>query len=183
MNNQNAVRIRAIFIFLALVLMVIGGLTPTASPKAAQSAQDVTVVNTEKNPVPVFDVENPAKQPFQTSVLSFIEAGSPSGHAFFRVPAGKRLVIEYISGILSVPFGQSIVTFELTTTASRLTANHSVQISFAGVLAGSSQFTAGQLVKIYADPGTIVGVGAFRNTYTGTGRVSVTISGYLLDVP
>src|SRR5262245_52540493 len=75
-------------------LLIVGGVLAVclALPRpAAAQAQDVNVVSS---------VDEPARQPYQTSVsLNFGSAPGTEGSTFKTVtlPAGKRLVIQYVS--------------------------------------------------------------------------------------
>ena len=69
---------------------------------AARAADPpVTVTNTPTNPVPVQEVDNFAKHPFQVGTTSLTNAFNPAGLTLAVVPAGKRLVVEFISATCS----------------------------------------------------------------------------------
>src|SRR5437870_6667310 len=69
-------------------------ISPTPSP--SPSRQNVNVVNPVSSPVPIRDVENAARQRFQTRlVCNFI--GSFQCSDQITVPSGKELVIEFVS--------------------------------------------------------------------------------------
>jgi hypothetical protein len=77
----------ALGLFLALCIMApAAGYSQTTKPPA-----DVKVTNSSAEPVPTRDVDNSARQPFTVGLVSF-------NNNTFQVPAGKRLVIEYVSG-------------------------------------------------------------------------------------
>ena len=54
----------------------------------------------------VCEVNNSDLQPFQERVEFTLEPGVGAWAGFVAVPAGKRLVIEYISGQAFLPIGQ-----------------------------------------------------------------------------
>jgi len=159
--------------FLTLVLAL--GLM--SAPAWAQ--QDVNVVSS---------VDEPAHHPFQASVsLDFSKSpgtvGSTFGHIF--VPAGKRLVIEYVSAGIFLSGTQTdnfIARASLATTIDGKTVTH----FFVPVARGTdsdSQFkgvSVGQVTRLYAE-GTIEAT-VIPNHLPNTGAASVSISGYLVDI-
>jgi hypothetical protein len=113
--------------------------------QAFAQTRPVTVTNTPL-PVTVTNPETPV-------VFSLANAGST-----FAVPKGKRLVIEYVSGTcLTFPNGS--VSIAATTNGTRLEHSFSSPVINPLPLDNPRQISAatfGDLVKIYADPGTIV---------------------------
>jgi hypothetical protein len=66
----------------------------------------ITIANTPSAPVPIQNVDEYGRQPFQQFVSIDIPDGSISGDSdTFTVPVGKRLVIEHVSGqiVLTTP--------------------------------------------------------------------------------
>jgi hypothetical protein len=59
----------------------------------------VSVSNAGNSPLLVRDVDNAARQPFRVNLFPQVLAGSQHGTASFQLPAGRMLVIEYVSGI------------------------------------------------------------------------------------
>jgi|SRR5262249_54854649 len=182
MNRQTSLRSKTIFFIAALVLIVIASHAPTVFPVSAQGAQDVRVVNFEKEAVPVFDVENPARQAFQTDLTVLMREGISSDDAGMMVPAGKRLVIEYVSGRAELPAGQFLNTVALSTHVSSSQVVHYVQPTLLGANPTDAFFSIGQLVKIYADPGIEVHFILRRSSSTGSASARVSLSGYLVDL-
>jgi len=120
----------------------------------------------------VRDVDNPARQPFQFSLL----AVAPNNQ--FTVPSGKRLVIEYVSGRLSVSLGQQLESVFLFTKVNNVSVDH----YFTPILTGGvtqSIFTVSQQTRIYADPGTVIKLFTL-GAVTEFG--DLTISGYFVDL-
>jgi hypothetical protein len=66
----------------------------------------VKVMNGAGNPVPVGDVDQPARQIFRESLSCAVAQGQIDCMNQLSVPAGKLLVIETISATLNVPGGQ-----------------------------------------------------------------------------
>jgi hypothetical protein len=176
-------------------------------PANVPPPQNVKVVNTESEPVPVTgtvsvsnlggtplpvrDVDNPARQPFQASIIE-PPLGTPNP-VFFTVPAGKRLVIEYVSAE-ALALDPDCVTpprFALTTTAGGTPLAHffypenSGTISFSGNTA--KVYGLSRQTRIYADPLTQVKLNVRTDalplcSYNSAGR-DLHISGYLVNVP
>jgi len=145
----------------------------------AVAAQAVTVTNT---PLPVREVADPAKQPFQAMEIAQI---TDLNHLFqlATVPAGKRLVIEYASAGSNVTAGTKMVAV-ITTTAGGNTVSHSLVMVDQGLLQGSLNIVAAQPMRLYADPGTPVTGIIWRDSPNGGGgNWGMTISGYFVDVP
>src|SRR5439155_17389827 len=86
-----------LFLLLTPILLSCFALLPVV--RAAPSPSNVNVVNTTASPVPVRDVDNPSRQPFQAEVVGgFADGASTTGDiTIATVPAGKRLVIEHVS--------------------------------------------------------------------------------------
>lgn len=136
----------------------------------------IQVGNSASSPVPVRDVENPAREPFSASLncsntISNGCAGSVS------VPAGKRMVVEFVSGRVSVGSGNELTSVLIVTGGKEhfLLAHKSPATPTSG-----TRFDVSQPLRLYSDPGgdvslhvEISGIGAS----TLIGR----ISGYLVD--
>src|SRR5438132_10795306 len=94
-----------LFLLLTPILLSCFALLPIAQAASSPSnvnvvnTPNVNVVNTPASPVPVRDVDNPAKQPFQAEAMGgFADGASTTGDIpITTVPAGKRLVIEHVS--------------------------------------------------------------------------------------
>jgi hypothetical protein len=158
--------------------------TVTNSPtvKLATGAS-VTVNNGESNPVLVQNV-NDGVTPFHQTVTSTIPNGSVSGSGIIAVPSGQRLVIEYASAFINVPVGQNIHQLDITTEIRGVRVPHYLTRNSNGTsFGGSDVFTAGQQLRLYADGDTAVIFDVARNTATGSGSLTVTVSGYLVKIP
>lgn len=148
------------------------------------SSNTVQLGNTVDNPVMVRDVDNPARQPFQEEFAITLPDNFGGENATFMVPLGKRLVIEYVSARGFVPAGQTL-TFSIRTRQGN-TPNgvvHYLVSTEQGFSGTSTGFVAGQVMRLYADPGTQVLVRAGRNPATGTGNAFIAVSGHFVDVP
>lgn len=122
--------------------------------------------------------------PFQSSVDISLPAGTGGQNAFVQVPAGKRLVIEYVSGDALMPTGQKCLLSVLTLLAGQTTATqHRLETVALGKFGATDHFRAAQVVRLYADPGTTVTLRADRDLATGTATARMSLSGKLVAVP
>jgi hypothetical protein len=172
--------------------------------------QPVVVANTTANPVPTMvnntvsnpvpakitnttlptvASDNPAFQPFQASIYVSIANGSNSGGdngnvspgtQTVLIPAGKRLVVQTVSmyrqGTIATQTVQIFInsSFGGTYTAFALPVVGGTTASYVG---------AAQPMTFYADGGTELLANVFRSGTTGAESETVTISGYLVNLP
>ena len=160
--------------------------TSTQGQGGNQQPLNVSVVNTATRPVYVRDVDNPARQPFHVELYDFrMIAGDTLSTDSFIVPAGKRLVIEQVSGRFTAPAGQTL-DLVVQTGPSEAPATHYYLPVRQGPLAPLSGdgFVLNQLSRQYAEPGSNVGVILQRRGGTdGEASGLMTFTGYLVDVP
>ena len=131
------------------------------------------------SPLTIRDKDNPALQPVQ---FSGVQIGGASSTTILTVPAGKRLVIETVSGNMNILNGQKFLALSVGTTgggsASQL--SHYFTPIFTGTQGSFDFYSFNHSVRIYADPQTNVVLS--RNTTSSNVSVSVTISGYYVDL-
>jgi hypothetical protein len=166
-----------------------GTTTVAGTVAATQSGPwSVDVSNTAASPVPFRDVDNPARQPFQAQVMGgFADGASTTGDiTLTTVPAGKRLVIEYVS-----IFGAMITDQKMIDASVKLHSGfsdeydfHSYQNAAHTSVAGLDYFVSSGPVRFYSGPGPVYCF-AERNSIAGANPNSVTftISGYFVDCP
>ena len=174
-------------------LFVVLGTVVLASPLPAQAGPDVTVVNPPSQPVPVTGSVNiVVTDPVAGSVtipLSGTTSAtgtltlffSPSGFAT-TVPAGKRLVIEFVSVRVEVPSGQK-ATVVLIAVVGTAAAQHIIATAPLTGFGTADLFEASVPARIYADPATSVTAFVARTSATGSANAFVKFSGQLVDVP
>ena len=127
---------------------------------------------------------NDAAQPFQASASADQSGTNVSTLNVATVPAGKRLVIEWVTMGAQVPPGQHAEILSITTSSGTGGHSHSFVIHpQPDAVIGDAIFRANQSLRLYANPGTTVSALFRRNTSAGTANWGVTISGYLVDVP
>jgi hypothetical protein len=142
----------------------------------------VRVTNPKSDPALVRDVDNPGRDPFQIQLPVPIAAGTNAPNAVFQVPAGKRLVIEYVSAMGNVPVGQRVQFVNVNTFSSGSLVFHYLRATEMGTSSATPGvgYIASEAVRFYADPGTQVRVAVNRNDGAGTGTFTIAVSGYLV---
>jgi len=161
--------------------------TVWAAPQNPPSAP-VTVVNTTANPVPVTITNSPAPDtPFQASLCynagdTYTCAGWPSS---LTVPAGKRLVVEFVSGGCRVDGTTgTIESVILRTYVGPVppVVHHMTLTPVSPPVQTENKYTFTQQTRIYADPETEVVFSPVSSTMEPH-RCFVTISGHLVTAP
>jgi hypothetical protein len=160
---------------------------PVTSNVAIDSSANTVKIDTS-NSLAMRDVENPARQPFQTEFLS---AEFPDGVAvnfspLTTVPQGKRLVIEQVSVVGGMLLGQKMVQAGIQVSQNENNVRHNLIVTAQGTSGCCRDiYVASQQVRLYADAGSSVLGFAVRNTTTGYANLalSYSISGYMIDAP
>jgi hypothetical protein len=114
-------------------------------------------------------------------LLSFNMSDGQSGvQSEFTVPAGKRLVIEFVTAILTVQAGQSAaVTFFVRTGGiSAPGIVHALAVTPQGTFNSGGVFVSSQLVRLYPDPGTSVIFEFTRNAANGVAGGNISLTGH-----
>ena len=125
-----------------------------------------------------------ATQPFQTTVEIKLPSGTEGQNGSFHVPKGKRLVLDFASGEAFLPAGQKAVFSVITSLAGQPTGiSHYLASTTLGTFGAAEYFGAGQIVRLYADPGTVVMLRVDRDAPTGDGLARMSVSGELVAVP
>ena len=152
-----------------LALLAAIGLVTSRPAHSGGGPVPVTVTNT---PLAVSSLDNPDQQPVELhpSLSSFGQSST-----FYTVPAGKRMVIEYVNVASN--------TFNDPNRYSFILVHNFLFTNFSLVPDGSPYVGSSQKVTLYADAGSQV-TGFFQ--YTGSNaspNIYCTISGHLVDVP
>lgn len=126
----------------------------------------------------VRNVDEPGRGAFQTTV----QVGFSTGFAGIPIPAGKRLIIDYVS-IHGNADGNGGVTVPTVLIESSINSQASVNyyISPVRVEPTADQYRASQEVKIYADS-LAIGVG-YAGAVPLVLSFAVDVSGHLIDMP
>ncbi len=143
-------------------------------------------VQTQEISTPVRDVENPARTPFHFTCNAL------SLSCDFAVPAGQRLVIENIRGLIAVPPGQKVLVqvtgFSVPGGGSpdaNLT-DITLPVVLQGTFTGLDHYALNQLTRIYLDHNDFAprsgSVFVFRDSGAGDLFFRVSVSGYLITL-
>lgn len=136
------------------------------------------VSNTSAAPLYVRDVDNPAHHPFATSLsCNITPPASQSCASTFSVPSGVELVIETFSVSAALASGQKGSGFIEVTTGGA-TVSMAVPLLFTGTFAIFDTYAATQPLRLYADAGSTVQVGASQTGFAGGAELNFTVSGY-----
>src|ERR1035437_7452779 len=151
--------------------------TPTVNiGNLPDGTNTVQVFATTNTPVFVRDVDNPARQFYQRSLQSSQSSVSSWLVVFDAVPAGKRLVVEFISLEAVVSNGNVIRAI-----VDHQQGDPTHRFPFSAQATGD--FVAAQQMRMYFEAGETPRISVFRDTNTGTIYLAGTISGYYIDVP
>jgi hypothetical protein len=159
------------------------GNSPTVSLAGGTS---VGISNSASAPVLVRDVDNPGRHPVTFTDSVSIADGSYAGFSTgaFTPPSGKRLVLEYVAGLVALQPGQK-AWVKMLTPVGNGSYEHALTIvpqgNFSPLYAFPELFSINQQLRVYADGIGSVSVGLTRNANTGPATLNVTFSGFLLD--
>ena len=157
-----------------LTLLAAVGLFASRPAHTTGGPVPVTVANA------VQERDSPVRQPVQAGVLLGNAAGEQFTGKFYTVPAGKRLVIEYVtaSSLAYVAgYDQNGYRIQIQT------GNGNGGVAFFNLVPDAAPApSVSQVVKLYSDAGTTV-----RATLDTTGvnysDVEIGFTGYLVDIP
>lgn len=150
---------------------------------------NVVVTNSPAQPVPVKEQNNPAFQPFQWQ-----QGVSMLGANYFYsfsipVPAGKRLVVEQISGYFVGNSSGTVPRMSLQTHLNGAPSATWIPLTNVGADGASgAQYNGISQLRMYADGGTNMTVFVGKSTdafgnYSSATSGAVTITGYLVNLP
>jgi hypothetical protein len=98
------------------------------------------------------------------------------------VPAGKQLIVEFVSISAAVPTGQKLRS-SISTTVGGSTASYAVPVNSQDPANDTTDvIIANQALKVAADPSSTVSLYAVRNSSKGTATVTISVSGYFTSV-
>ena len=139
------------------------------------------------SPLMVRDLDNPARQPlqFETGCTSITTAGCNLDLPASLIPAGKRLVIEYVSMLAGTDDVGQVVFLEVSTSAGGSRVFHNFPpspptVGHYSFAVNGALTSIGQQVRLYADSGSVVNLNALASVPV---QVLFTVSGYLVDIP
>jgi hypothetical protein len=161
-----------VHILAALGLLIVAGTIMALSQKQVLAALGYT---------PVRDITNGALAPISHRFNIGFPAGSVSTDEF-TVPAGKRLVIESVSGAAFLSPGTA-VDFGLDVMTNGVYVRHYFPSQSIGVFFSLERFQTSQAVRIYADPGSVIRSVVQKNNITVVGGGDFAISGHFVALP
>src|SRR5579863_5243669 len=131
------------------------------------------------------DADNAARQPFQSSWGCSFTGGTSSctDTTSIVVPTGKELVIEFVNmfAVLPSPAKGEFVSFGVA--QGGITVGYILPFNFIFDNGSVTTSAAGQQTRLYADPSTNVSVQCNVTAISASGFCSVSVSGYLVNVP
>jgi hypothetical protein len=116
--------------------------------------------------------------PFQAKVEITLAPGHGGENGWIPVPAGKTLVIEYVSGEAFMPTGQKAL-FGVEVDQGSGAMRHYLGAHAAGAFGSADYYWASTPAKFYAKGGTQVNLRADRDLATGSAKFRLALSGYL----
>jgi hypothetical protein len=175
-NGRNRYVLAAVFggLFLAGSVMQ----SPNSQAKGAY-ASPVSVMNTSASPVVT---EHAARIPYQATQVVACSAGLSQCIATFTgAPAGYRLVIENVSGMIPEAGGTTFpATAALTTfIGASVTRWWGIPTFFGAQIFGEVQCNFNQTVRAYFDASAGVPQVHMYANFSGSDSPEVTISGYI----
>ena len=157
-------------VFGALALL---GAVLLVSSRPAHTAGGPIPVNVA-NTVATRSDDSPARQPFQTEV-GFNFQGGFGVAGLIQVPAGKRLVIESMTAVESRSFDKNAYSV--------LLSDRTGQAGLSLTPTGDPSPVKTQPVRLTAEAGENVSVSVSSSQAASLSDVSVSVSGYYVDVP
>jgi len=156
---------------------------PATSNVAIDGSANTVKVDTT-NPIPVRDVDNPARQPFRTSVFVSLADGSTLAgtNPGLTPPAGKVLVIEQISINGNAPSGQKFAcVLDVTDNFAQVLLDQAIPLTLQGTFGPVDTFQGNLPTRMYLQPSDNIAFNVFRTSGTGTAGVRVSFSGHFVD--
>ena len=165
---------------LALTAMFLAGSLahhPGSQAKGATYSTPVTVMNTTANAAVVRDEDSPGRDAFQTQLNLSLAGTSGQG---LNIPAGKRLVIDYVAVAGSGPSTGTQPYVVIFTTVNG-GPSVSYQLTLTQSTLAQQQFQDSEKVQIAGDTAFVSLAFAGNNPFFLNAAVSV--SGHLIDIP
>ena len=170
--------------------LAIAALAIVAVPASAQFSSPVTVKNTTAQPVPAKDLNLVTATPVSFVNLFGIQPGIFGNQTgSYIVPAGQRLVINYVSAQCDLPGSGDayavVASDQAQVNSIRILGvflpMHSVPYPAGG--AGHQLSVGGNSTEILIDAGRVVVIEVNRTNGTETGNCFAGFSGYLIALP
>jgi len=129
------------------------------------------------------NVDEPGRHPFSVQVSCDLADTVAFGGGSTALPAGKRIVVDYVSVRATLPSGQKLLRADVSTTVAGNTQPYAVVPTFTGTdTSGNDVYVAGQQVTLYDDPNNGLNVGCTRGpTASGAANITFFINGHTLS--
>jgi hypothetical protein len=160
---------RATSVFLATLVLACFAISGSAQAAQPPGIQDVNVFNT----------------PFQHVFFEQLPPGMFTVSPSVEIPAGKTLVVEYVSADVRLPAGEQPVTLQF---ASRRPVEGrgrivSLFLNFQASTNDRDFFVGSQQIRLYVSPGQDLSMEFTRDVSAGTATIIATVIGYLVNTP
>lgn len=154
----------------------------------------VTVTGPPGSSLPIHDVDNPARMPFQDSFSLEIDPGkyADKNESFaVTIPANTRLAITQINVLGEMPAGEKLIGVDVDAFVGGSASGDFVGTTFHGtspsgvIFGGPLDIWSGdQVASLFADSGANeISLSAFRDTSAGTAHVFVQVYGHVVALP
>lgn len=188
MNHLRRYIVAGIAVTLISILLTLGNADQVFGQAHALLVQ---VVNTPAAPVLTRDVDRPSSQPFQVVLTGFsIPDGFRGDSVCITVPSGKRLTLEFASAVVNLPSGQNSAVSLFVAPPDDCDDDDAVMrhdlitvLEEPEVQTGRDLHKAAQSLRMYADAGQLVVGRLGRAEFTGTLTGTISLTGYLTDLP
>jgi hypothetical protein len=178
-------------IYATLALLVFGGFTlfqavradPAAiQPRTRPAPKDVNVINPTSSPVLARDVDNAARQPFQSHIQCSLD-GTNACDGTITAPSGKELVIEFVSIDLFADSGVMAYPPRLTVPQGASQEFYFFPLPQQIDDGSEAVFVGVHQTRLYVAPSGEIQLHCALSQSVSLGACDATISGYLVDVP
>ena len=115
-------------------------------------------------------------------VESCFNVTNPCQIAFATVPAGKRLIIEQVSALVTLPEANTVADVELRGAGGSGVFQFLPVVASIGNFGGQFQYTTNQTVLASFDAGQVPNVDAFVASNSPFTMLA-SISGFMIDIP
>lgn len=180
------------------VTVLLAAVVEIAGPKAVHAVTSllVTVTNTYTNPVMNRDVDNLDRGTFQTGVAGYYSDGlSPLRFrkVAYTVPAGNRLIVDYVSGVSYLSANTDVNFFVIgvahdPNNPTLLDSSHYLAPTFKAACGfcppgGQAEAVANGPVRLIVYAGEALVLGADRNDGNQDFPVGVQVTAHLIQFP
>jgi hypothetical protein len=161
------------------------GILPSVAISSLPANGTVGINNAASSPVPVRDVENPARQAVGANTSCTFPANAGTcNFTLFSVDSQHQLVIEYASAVVFMPTGQKLNFLYLFRHLNGSGISDYLAPSYEADDGSLARAMASVQMRAYADPSTDV-VGTCQKNDNGPSSTAcfVSFSGYLVNAP